>query len=472
MNIRSSSYHPSKFNFGLQPAMAWMAILGFVFFSALCILVHAGSILRIAFPFGAFAVGVFLYFRYPILYLGFTWWVWFLTPLIRRLVDYHSGWQEQSWILLAPFLVTMITFLTFLQNLPRAFRQGGMPFILAFIAVIYSLLVGLINATPNAVVVPLLNWLTPILLGFHLFANWRDYPKISQNIQRTFSWGVLVTGAYGIVQYLIAPQWDRFWIISSAATVEGIPEPLGIRVFSTMNSAGPFSFVMMAGLLLLFNSKGALRFPASGVGYLAFLLSLVRSAWLGWAVGFLTLVISLKAKLQMRLMITILLMAVCVLPLTMMEPFSRVINARIESLYKPKNDISYNARTETYDKSLNIALTQGLGVGMGTVDRLSDVALDSGVLETLFTFGWFGTIPYLSGVFLLMFNLFRSSVGKFDSFAIAVRAICTGSLVQIFLGNVFIGIDGAVVWSFLGIGVAANKYYNHLRSAEAEKPAL
>lgn len=460
-----SSSPTRRFHWGLQPAPAWIAILGLVLFSALCMLARP-SILRLAFPGGCFAVGVFLYWRYPVLYLGFTWWVWFLAPWVRRLVDYRSGWQEPSPVLLAPFLVTLVTLPTFVRHLPKSYRQGGLPFVLACTSVFYSLLVGLIKTSPTAVVVPLLNWLTPILFSFHLFVNWRDYPRYRQIIQRAFLWCVLLTGAYGVVQYLVAPGWDRLWLtqtIRTGALAFGRPEPLEIRVFSTMNSPGPFAIVMMAGLLLLFNSQSVLRFPASAVGYLAFLLTLVRSVWLGWFVGFVALMTSLKARLQMRLILTICVMGLCVLPLAITPPFSEVINSRIQSLSKPENDVSYNERSATYNRSLSLALSQGLGEGLGTISRSSKLVLDSGILEMFFTMGWFGTIPYLSGIFLLFFQLLQSSEGRFDPFVSAARAISTCTFVQIFFGNVFIGLYGMVFWGFLGIGIAAHKYYQHQR---------
>ena len=62
--------------------------------------------------------------------------------------------------------------------------------------------------------------------------------------------------------------------------------------------------MMMAGLLLLFEGKGPLSFPAAAVGYLSFLLTMVRTMWGSWLVGLLALVTSLKLKLQMRLVIT------------------------------------------------------------------------------------------------------------------------------------------------------------------------
>ena len=88
-----------------QPAPAWTAILVFILLSGLLILVGAGTILNLAFPTGALIIAVFLYFRAPILYFGFLWWICFLSPLVRRLADYRSGFTDPSPILLTPFLL-------------------------------------------------------------------------------------------------------------------------------------------------------------------------------------------------------------------------------------------------------------------------------------------------------------------------------------------------------------------------------
>ncbi len=461
------------FYLGLQPAAAWIAILALVLFSALCIIAGAGSILRIAFPVGCFAVGVFLFFRYPNLYIGFTWWIWLLTPLVARLVDYRNGsWDEQRLIVLAPYLVTLVTFVTFFKHFPRSYHQGGLPFILAFTGVFYGVLIGLIKSTPIAVARSLVDWLTPILFGFHLFMNWRSYPSYRQNIQRTFLWGVLVTGVYGVVQYLVAPEWDRFWLINSGMTSSaGSPEPLGIRVWSTMNAPGPFATIMMAGLLLLFTSKVALRIPTAMVGYLAFLLSLVRSAWAGWFVGFLTLMTSLKPRLQMRLVITIMVMVVCVFPLTTIEPFSEVINSRFQTFSNLKEDGSFNARASIYEKGISSAFSNVLGNGIGNTFRvrgnskLQPVTIDSGILDIFMTLGWFGAIPYLSGMLLLIFSLFQYSEIRVEPFMGAARAISFSVFVTLPGGSSMLAASGMVLWGFLGICMAAHKYYQHQRTA-------
>lgn len=456
----SSRSPRGRFNLGLQPAPAWTAILGLVLFSALCIVAGAGSLLRLAFPAGSLAVGIFLYFRYPILYIGFTWWMWFLSPFVRRLADFRGGFIEPNTILLAPYLVTLITIVTLGQHLPRTYRQGGLPFVLAFIGVFYGFLVGGILNSPMVAVRALLDWLTPVLFGFHLFANWRIYPNYRENIQRVFVWCALITGVYGVIQYLVAPEWDRYWLINTEMISAGTPEPMGMRVWSTMNGPGVFASVMMAGLLLLFGVKGALRLPASAAGYLAFLLSLVRSAWVGWIVGLLALGASLKPKLQMRFFITVLLIALCVVPLTAIEPFSEVINSRVQTLSNVQEDGSGEVRRQIYMDYLSKGASNLLGEGIGNKTS-GEEAIDSAILNMLFSLGWFGIIFYVGGMILILFELFLSSESSFDQFAGSSRAIAIAMFVQLLFGSAMLGLPGVVFWGFMGIGMAARKYYQH-----------
>lgn len=468
----SSKRTPS---FGLQPTQAWAPILGLVLFTALGTLAGAGSIIRLAFPVGAFAIAVFLYLRYPVLYLGFTWWISFLTPWVRRVIDYRSGFDAQGLILTAPYLVALVTIATFFRHLTKSYREGGLPFVMAAMAVFYGTLVGLINSSPVSVARALLDWLTPVLFAFHLFVNWRDYPDYRQNIQRTFLWGVLVMGVYGVIQYLVAPEWDRSWLINTKLTASmGQPEPLKMRIWSTLHSPGPFATFMMAGLLLLFNGQGALKVVAAGAGYLSFLLTLVRTLWGAWFVGMLTLLASLKPNLQMRLIVTILIMAICVVPLTTIEPFATVINARVQSLSKLDQDNSAQVRKEIYENGLNRALSNGLGNGIGNTFIISDgkletVIIDSGILDMFFTLGWFGTIPYLGGMLLILFNLFQYSEFRFDPFMSAARAISISCFITLPGGSGMLGFSGMIFWSFLAITMAAHKYYWHQRTTRLKE---
>ncbi|MDM9381028.1 O-antigen ligase domain-containing protein [Chlorogloeopsis sp. ULAP01] len=449
------------------PLFGWLAILGLVLFSVACIAVGAGSIFRPGYVVVSFAVGIFLYLRYPTLYMGFLWWIWFLTPLVARLIDYRTSFDSTRFILVSQYLVTLITMHTALKNLPRSYRQGGLPFILAFLGVLYGYLIGLVKTTPFTAARGLLDWLTPISFAFYIFITWQNYPRHRQNIVRTFLWGVLVTGIYGVVQFLIAPEWDRFWLIGTKLTSFGDPEPFGIRVWSTMASPGPFATTMMAGLLLLFNSKDVLRIPASAVGYLSFLLTMVRSIWGAWLVGLLSLLSSLKPKIQMRLMVTILVMAVCVVPLANMEPFSGVISKRLETFSNLEKDNSAQIRQEIYKDGLTKALTNGLGNGIGNTfivnekGLLEPIVIDSGILDMFFTLGWFGAVFYLGGLILLLFQVFQYFETRVDPFMAAARAIGIACVASLPIGSGMLGVSGMILWGFLAIVMAGHKYYVH-----------
>lgn len=463
----SENFSTKSFSLIPKPVAAWMAIAGFALFTLLGILLGAGSILRFIFPVASLGVGLFLYFRYSIIYIGFTWWLWFLTPLVSRLIDYRSGWDPSRLILVAPYLVTMITTITLVKFLPRTYSRGGLPFIMVLAAIAYGTVIGLVNNEVSAVARSFLDWYSPISFAFHLWVNWRDYPRHREVIQSTFLWGVLIMGAYGVIQYLVAPEWDRFWLNESGMfTSAGSPEPLGIRVWSTMHSPGPFSVVMQAGLLLLFTSKNPLRIPAAILGTLTFLLTLARSAWGGWMLSMLFFIPSLKTKLQLRIIATMLVLALCVVPMVTVEPFASKVGDRIQTLIDIRQDDSYRARQNIYEEDLQASLSQFQGTGLGytwSFDKskkgLSVTVIDSGVLDLFSTLGWVGAIPYLGGLILMIANIFKFSKLNFDSFLPASKALTLSYLVMLIFGSGMISVSGLLFWGLIGLNTAGNKFY-------------
>jgi hypothetical protein len=219
---------------------------------------------------------------------------------------------------------------------------------------------------------------------------------------------------------------------------------------------------MMAGLLLLLSSKEAVRFPASVAGFLAFLLSVVRGAWVGWFVGLLTFITSLKPRFQLRLLIAMFALGVCIYPLTSIAPFSEIsegINSRFQSFSNIKEDTSLNERSDIYAQLLDSTLFEGLGKGL----RGSKV-VDAGILDILSTLGWFGTIPYVGGIILLLLTFFQSAEVRFDPFMNAARAIVVSILVTLPANNTMVLLPGVVFWGFSGMGMAAHKYYSYQRT--------
>jgi len=392
------------------------------------------------------------------------------------MIDYQSGYITPGPLGFAPVIVTSISSITLLRNFPKSYNKEGLPFILCLGSVCYGFLIGLVqNPIKDALFLTLpLIWLCPILFSFHLFVNWRNYPELRQVTRQTFLWGIFVVGSYGVWQFLVAPEWDRFWLINEKVTSRGTPEPLGIRVWSTMLAPQDLATNMMTGLLLLLSNLGSfVRFPAAVVGFLAFLLSQARAVWLSFLVGIFIFISSLKPSLQIRMSIIILVIAVLIVPFMSLEPFSTIISERFETINNIEDDGSLNARIAGYNLLLNQALSELVGKGLGfqvSVEGTGGYSLNDGaILPLLFGLGWLGTLLYLGGIFLILFKMLQSTEGRFDSFASAARAISIGVFAQIGFNLMLIGSVGMVFWSFLAMSMAAGKYYSYQRTTELKR---
>ncbi|MBD2177873.1 O-antigen ligase domain-containing protein [Pseudanabaena sp. FACHB-1998] len=442
-----------------KPAEAWGLILLFCVITAILLLIGgAGSrVLNVSFPLGAFLIGWRLYFRYPILYTGFVWWLFFLTPLVRRIADWKAGSLiDPSPILLTPYLPTIISAHTLYFNISKTREQGSAPFILAIAGVMYGFLIGLINNSDRipSVTVAFLEWMSPIIFAYHIYVNWKRYPEYARNIQRVFLWGVIVMGVYGIFQFLTAPEWDRFWLINSPIkSSAGQPVPLGIRVWSTMNAPGPFAYYMAAGLTILLNTKNALVVPAAGSGALAFLLSIVRTSWIGWFLGIMTMIGSIKPKQRKKLFLSLICLLILIIPLATIEPFSNTITARMSTLSNINEDGSFQARQYLYNALIDEAIVSFVGSGIGTAE-----GYDSAVLAMLFNLGWIGCIPYIGSLILLTIALFNSPSNSKEMFPSIVKAIVFQSIFYLFAGASMKAATGMLLWSFLSFGFAQSKY--------------
>jgi hypothetical protein len=449
-------------------SVAWVILILFGLTTILLIALGSfgSKILNILFPLGSFSVGCFLYFRYPPFYIGFVWWSIFLTPLIRRLADFRMGaFTDSSPILLAPPLVILVCLHTLFVNLSKAKQLNTVPFIIALASIAYSYFVGLLYPliTFNKATVACLGWITPVLFGYHLYINWRRYPEYSQAFKRAFLWGCLIVGLYGIYQYVVAPEWDRMWLVGSGMdSSSGRPEPFGMRVWSTINAPGPFADMITSALLILFSCKGGLVVPAAGAGLLSLLLSSVRTGWLGWVGGLLFFSSSLKPKQLLRLVLTIVALVLCIIPLSTMEPFSSTISTRFSSLSNLQNDTSAVGRQGIYQDFFENGIFNFIGDGIGVNDTV-----DAGIMSLVLDLGWLGAVPYTGSLLLCGVTLFKN-LGKYpnDLFLRTSCAVLVKSIAFFLAARVTAGIHGVIIWSFIGIGLAGQQYWNYQKSLE------
>ena len=428
------------------------------------------ELLRMAIPAMALVTGAVLYFTRPLLYIQYSLWVWFLAPLIRRIVDWRFGYAEPNFVLVAPLLVSAVAALTLLIPSRRGDTRIPAAFVLCGTAIFYGFIVGMVLHPSGETVYGLFNWLCPMLFGLHLFLSWRQYEAHRSAISKTFLWGVLILGVYGIYQYLSPPAWDRFWLenvmIGGQNESFGQPEPFQVRVWSTMNSPGPFANVMLAGLLVLFTVRSAWKLPATVAGYLSLLLSLVRTTWLSWLIGFFVFLRKSKPRVIARTLALIIVLAACLLPAMNDPRVATVLGDRVKTLSDVGSDESFSARLGMYQiLALDVA-NHPFGYGVSNQKESEDMAIDSGILSLLYSLGWLGALLFAVGVAsLLMGN--RLAWREGDHFVALSQAFLVALLAQIIGGNIFVGINGIFFWLFSATYLAGS-----MQDAAWESPAV
>src|SRR5471032_3358560 len=153
----------------LPPVLLWLI-------TAVLIIAHQGTVLTLAFPVLAILTGLWLYFKSPARYVGFMWWLWFLSPEVRRLADWSKGaFTPTSLIQVAPLAVTMISGLSLIRHYPVLGQRRGLPVLLILAGLAYAFMVGVVSSGPLAATYDLANWLYPILVGFHIMARSEEH---------------------------------------------------------------------------------------------------------------------------------------------------------------------------------------------------------------------------------------------------------------------------------------------------------
>ncbi|HEY1987109.1 MAG TPA: hypothetical protein VGG85_16965 [Terracidiphilus sp.] len=422
-----------------------------------------GGLLRAAIPAAATLVALSLYIRKPAAYLEFGLWAWILTPFIRRVVDWRVGFADQNLVLLTPFLVSGIAILD-LRDRKSLLNLRVAPFALCGAAIGYGFLVGMALHPSGEVVYGLVDWLSPMLLGLHVYLRWRELDIHAAVIQRVALWGLLVLGIYGIVQFYEAPVWDTMWLENLpggvASSTFGRPEPQEIRVWSTLNAPGPFANVAVALLFLVIPKRSLLKLPAVGAGIYSLMLSLVRTAWITGALGLLYLAGSSNRKLFLKVVFAI---GASTLGLALLANSSLdipILQDRFKTLGDLKNDESVQDRTRLYSGLSKELLSEPVGIGLNNADFYHGYPLDSGPIRMLLNLGWLGTLTYSIGVLQIVWFLY-SRRKSHDPLLVTSTTIVVTFLLQMLSGLIFISSSGAMFWLAAGSGLAAT-----MRSAE------
>lgn len=419
-------------------------------------------------PLASLAGGIYLSKRSRSLYIGLVLWLFFLAPMMRRLVDFHTGGSNANMIIASPILACIGA----LPRLRRLWAMVGIPRLkwLTLIAstYAYAAFVGYMLHSPFSLLQETVTWVGPFVFALYVFDQRDHMQEIFRTFRDQFLYGTLVMGLYGIYQYAILTPWDATWMENSTLSTIGTPEPYGVRVFSTMNAPQTFADFILFGILLSSASTKRLRFVAIPVGLMALGLTNSRSAWVGGVVGLLFTVVFVTAKRRVQIVTALLGFAVLLALVFQIPQLNEQLTRRIQSFTDLKADSSVNERLVSQQHAITLFLDRAYGNGFGGasddpgssptggVATVQGVYVnDNGIEQFMLTFGWFGSVVFAVGLAGTVFVcLGRPMLPEL----VAINAALLSLLVQIPTMGLFASAPGFLLWSVMMLNLAYREH--------------
>ena len=416
-----------------------------------------------AFPVLGLAIGGLLLLHHRhVHFIEFVLWLWLLGPFVRRVVDWSTHFHPLSPVIITAPLVSILG-LSLLLTQRRPVHRGWVLLVTATLAIYgYGLAVGLLLVGRGAPLAGALDLIGPLSIGVAiLLARPRHEPDLLATLVRSARWAAIILGGYGVAQFLLMPPWDAAWVVNSHISTVGAPVALHIRVFSTLNTAGPLAQALSALLLILLvtpRRRGWLDALALVLGYAALGLSLVRAAWLVHAIAILLLV--LFGRLSAVKVLAAAAAAVA-FGLLVSGPLTATVNNRVvSSIQAGSQDRSLSVRLAFQEKIVHDVLAEPLGRGIGSAGLATRLAngtnaariqnFDSGVFETLFTLGLLGGLTILVLTARVVYRAWQLTIrppNPLAGFAAAAVALSLALLTT----NTYRSIYGVLLWLSLGI---------------------
>lgn len=451
---------------GRTAAVPKLAFAGFAAVTCVGLAGIGGAVFPLIFVVAAVTTALVAYFRAPTRYIQFVYTLWFFTPWVRRVIDYHDGFRTTNLVLVAPTLVTLVAVLTSIRRL-RELRGGIMyPFLFTLVGVGYAYGIGVLKIGFIPATYALLTWLGPISLSMHLILNWRDFPALRDAFLSFLQWTLPVVGLYGIYQVVVLPPWDRYWMVAAEVFSIGPPIPFAFRAFGTLNTPGPYSVVLLVGILFLLGSPRRGTLIGLLVCAVSLLLTRTRASWVALLVGLLVVQFMGPVRRMARNWTYLLVIVVLAVPVMSLDVFRESIFSRIASLAALGEDNSARQRLIIASAATQAIGARAEGEGLGATGGAAKLgsadgrqaSIDNGFLELFFVLGWPGGSMVLLGLIGQVLTLARFRDSREDAFANSARATVWSLLSVLLIGDIFSGSIGAVFWGAYGFACAAHAY--------------
>ena len=408
---------------------------------------------------GAVGVAWFAMRRSPWLYLSATLWFWLLTAFVRRVIEWHSGFQPTDLILGTPNLVALLMVAPVMTAPGLLARRGLGPGLIVTVSMVYGLCVSFLRGDILAAAVAAADWLTPLLYFFYVVAQGDRADSLQPHLRTFMLLALGVTVPYGLVQYFFLPEWDSAWMINSEMTAVGLPFPLEVRVFGTTNHPGFLAIWLGFGVLLapFLRSKTLVALVPAAVFLLV--LTLVRSVYGSVALALAASVLLGRGQQVLKPLATV---ALALLALTaslaaVSPVVAEKIVARFETMQHLDEDSSAQTRRLIYQQTPNIIDKYPLGLGLGALGRgavasgtnYDLVNVDSGPLAAYLALGWVGGSAYMVGLLLAAVQSLAAARRHRSPLVLAFACAALCPLGTFPFINV-INFDGVVMWICFG----------------------
>ena len=439
---------------------ARLALIGMVLVTIAGVLSPASKLLIVLIPALSFGLGIYLHRRFPSYYIALVCWLFFLIPLVRRLIEFRMASTTASFVMVAPFLACFAGLAIFRTTDSQIFSPRLKTWFCVLFAVFYGTLVGVLQNSPVAVIQDVFGWTAPICVAFYIYAQREHVHELFGSLQSSFLYGTLLMSLYGLYQFFFLAPWDAFWMENSSLNSIGLPDPMQVRVFSTMNTPQPLADFLICGVFLGMTSNRRIRFLVIPLGLLVTVLTMSRSSWVCGVLGMIVISLSFTSRQRIQLVI-LLLLCIATLGLAFQVPeANQLLTRRFESFTNLHEDESVNDRVASQREAIAAfeASPFGLGMGAGSHTKSDGPSYgvppqqieigDNGIEEILLSFGWCGSIIYLIGFGGAVFSSLRFSR---DRKLVSFKALLIGMVFQIPVMGVFPGASGFLIWSAIGL---------------------
>lgn len=375
------------------------------------------------------------------------------APFLRRIHDFHLGYNPFSSILLAPYLCFLPLAGGVASNLRKLRTPDLIPFVLVLGAMFYAFLVGTASLGLVSSAVGAVEWCSgPFLYLYFVLQGGRID---NRRVGIWFTWIVVVEAVYGLYQWAYVPPYDTKWLMDSGMySSMGEPLPFRMRTFGTLNATGVLAFVCAVYLIMGLSWRYYLLVALPTFAALA--TTLVRAAWIITILGIVLVLVLQGGRDRIRMFAKMgALVGILVVAGTPLLSRFDDLQKRFDSMRNVSGDGSYRDRHALMEAAVGAIMATPEGAGIGSVGRGARLTkngiggVDNGFIAMTYVLGWAGVAAYL-GVFLLITLqvLFQGDPSE----RAPVGALSLALLASNVFGMSFVDLGGIICWTALAMG--------------------